>query len=189
MSQRLRKAYDDERCPFAGPIEIDDTYIVWEESKKHANMKLNAEHGAVGNVVVVEAKDRKTGNFNAKPVRTIDTTTLHRFVHTTSFDAATVYTHDFKAYHRVDRNHKSVKHNFSHLVNGQVPTNGIEWFGAGCRRGYRCIFHQVSENHRHRYVYEFAGRHNNRNSDTIIQMGNKARSMKSRRLTGRELTT
>ena len=46
----------------------------------------------------------------------------------------------------------------------------------------------TSEDHLHRYVNEFAGRHNVRFMDTIEMIGTMAENMVGSRLTYRELT-
>lgn len=47
----------------------------------------------------------------------------------------------------------------------------------------------MSEKHLGRYVNEFAGRHNDRPSDTIDQMASLAKGMVGKRLKYRELTS
>ena len=59
--------------------------------------------------------------------------------------------------------HDSVNHSVSEYVDGQVHTNGIESFWAMLKRGYHGTF---SAKHLHRYVREFANRHNARDKDT-----------------------
>jgi hypothetical protein len=49
-------------------------------------------------------------------------------------------------------------------------TNGVESFWATLKRGCYGTYHRISEKHLERYVNEFAGRHNDRPSDTIEQM-------------------
>lgn len=73
-------------------------------------------------------------------------------------------------------------------VNGQAHTNGIESFWAMLKRGYHGTYHHFSAKHLDRYVGEFAGRHNIRESDTTDQMGHVARSMVGKRLRYADLT-
>ena len=46
----------------------------------------------------------------------------------------------------------------------------IESFWATLKRGYQGTYHKMSAKHLSRYITEFAGRHNARDYDTIIQM-------------------
>lgn len=55
-------------------------------------------------------------------------------------------------------------------MKGQTHTNGIESFWALLKRGYVDTYHQMSVKHLDRYVNEFAGRHNARPLDTLVQM-------------------
>ena len=71
--------------------------------------------------------------------------------------------------------HESVKHSASEYVRGQVHTNGVESVWSMLKRGYIGIYHKMSPKHLDRYVTEFEGRHNDRQSDTIDQMGNLVR--------------
>ena len=47
------------------------------------------------------------------------------------------------------------------------------------KRGYDGVYHHMSEYHLHRYVHEFAGRHNIRAMDTIDMMGTMADKMEA----------
>ena len=67
-------------------------------------------------------------------------------------------------------------------MNGQAHTNGIESFWAMLKRGYHGTYHKMSVKHLHRYVNEFAGRHNVRCLDTLEQMAYLAAGMDTKRL-------
>ena len=59
----------------------------------------------------------------------------------------------------------------------------MESFWSMVRRGYDGVYRHISEDHLHRYINEFAGRHNVRSMDTIEMMGQVAENMMGQRLT------
>ena len=63
----------------------------------------------------------------------------------------------------------------------------MESFWSMVRRGYDGVYHHISEDHLHRYINEFAGRHNVRSMDTIEMMGQVAENMIGQRLTYQNL--
>ncbi len=83
---------------------------------------------------------------------------------------ATVYTDKAVAYKGMPHRHEAVNHSVGEYVRGQTYTNGIESFWAMLKRAHKGTFHKISQKYLHRYVTEFAGRHNVRDEDTIAQM-------------------
>ena len=55
------------------------------------------------------------------------------------------------------------------------------------KRAHKGVYHKLSPKHLHRYVQEFAGRHNVRNRDTIDQMEAVVAGLIGRRLLYRDL--
>ena len=66
--------------------------------------------------------------------------------------------------------HETVKHSVAENVRDMVHTNGVESFWAMLKRAHKGTFHKISPKHLNRYVQEFAGKHNIRESDTLVQM-------------------
>ncbi len=55
------------------------------------------------------------------------------------------------------------------------------------KRGYHGTYHHMSPTHLDRYVTEFAGRHNQRELDTVDQMGTMVRGLDGKRLRYKDL--
>lgn len=172
MLHRIRTAWVDSGCPdFTGPVEADETYMGGKrKNMRKAKRKQLTGRGAVGKTAVAGVRDRATGQVRAAPVPDTTTATLQGFVlDSVQFDA-TVYTDEAAAYAGLPLAHEAVNHSAGEYVRGQAHTNGIESFWAMLKRAHEGTFHQISTKHLHRYVAEFAGRHNVRNENTVAQM-------------------
>ena len=183
MLQRIREALDSTPDQFAGPVEVDETFVGGRERNKHSAKKLRAGRGTVGKTAVAGARDRETGHVSASVVEGTDRATLQGFVSGRARSGASVYTDDHGAYRgMLDVEHEAVSHSVGEYVRAQVHTNGVESFWALLKRGLFGTYHQVSAKHLQRYVNEFAGRHNTRSLDTVDQMAALARGMAGKRL-------
>ena len=169
-AHRIREAWNVAADKFAGPVEVDETYMGGKESNKCESKKLNAGRGTVGKVAVAGMKDRDTNKVNASVINQTDSATLHGFVVDRTKAEAKVYTDEARAYNGLPRDREAVKHSVKEYVKGQAHTNGIESFWSMLKRGYDGTYHQMSEKHLDRYINEFSGRHNNRPADTINQI-------------------
>ena len=187
MAQRLREAWSDSPGGMLGPVEVDETFVGGKEKNKHAHKKLKAGRGTVGKMIVVGAKDRETNRVSAAVVDNTDAKTLQDFVGDHAAKGATVYTDDHGGYQGLPFEHETVKHSVSEYVRDQAHTNGIESFWATLKRGYHGTFHHISPKHLHRYVNEFATRHNMRPKDTEAMMAETVARMVGKRLMYRDL--
>ena len=93
-----------------------------------------------------------------------------------------VFTDDHRAYHNLPRPHESVSHSVGEYVREQAHTNGMESFWAMMKRAYHGTYHYWSFKHLGRYVREFAGRHNHRELDTMVQIHLIIRGLVGKRL-------
>ncbi|MBA3755084.1 MAG: IS1595 family transposase [Nitrosomonas sp.] len=170
-----------------GDVEVDETFIGGKEKNKHAHNKTHLGRGSVGKFIVVGMKQR-----NGKVIveTALDTTarTLKSFIYKNVESGANVHTDNFAAYRGLaGYNHNVVNHSVGEYVRQQVHTNGIESFWALLKRGYYGIFHYMSFKHLHRYINEFAFRHNTATYGTLQFIEATAKRMNNHRLTYKEL--
>ena len=191
LAHRLRETWQDENDngpDFAGPVEADETYMGGKLGNMHADKRREARQKPdLGKTIVVGVKDRATGAVSAKTVEYADKPTLQGFVSDHAAPDAKVFTDDGRAYQGMDFDHETVNHSVAEYVRGQAHTNGIESFWSMLKRGYQGTYHHISAKHIDRYVGEFAGRHNNRSSDTLDQMRAIVRGLVGKRLQYRDL--
>ena len=193
MLQRIRQGWEDNGYDeFKGPVEVDETYVGGKRKNMHARERkrqraLYGAGGSSGKTAVVGLKDRKTNQVRAQVVDYVDTEILDAFITEFTDADATVYSDGAKVYNNVSFKQKSVRHSIGEYVRGKVHTNGIESFWATLKRPYIGTFHYISPKHLHRYVTEFAGRHNVRNQDTIVQMTGLVAGLIGKRLTYKAL--
>ena len=191
MLHRIRQAWAvPGNGAFSGPVEVDETYM----GGKRANMS-NAKRkalagtgrGTVGKTAVVGIKDRPSKQVRAQVVERTDKPTLQGFVVEHATPGTTVYSDEASAYEGLPFPHEAVKHSVSEYVRGMAHTNGMENFWSMLKRAYHGTYHKISPKHLNRYVQQFAGKHNVRDSDTIAQMTAVATALVGRRLMRRDL--
>ena len=190
LAHRIRKAWEANNPSFAGPVEADETYIGGKRKNmpKAKRAKLTGR-GAVGKATVVGTKDRATNRVSARSTESTDAPTLSGFVADRTQPGAKIFTDEANAYSGLGANfdHEAVNHSVGEYVRGMAHVNGMESFWSMLKRGYHGTYHHMSPKHLDRYVTEFAGRHNDRNADTIDQMAHIAQSMVGKRLKFRDL--
>ena len=190
LAQRLRVAISQSGTLFAGPVEVDETYVGGRRrnmSNTRRRELADSGRGPVGKTAVVGVKDRATKRVAATVVTATDAATLQGFVREHTAAGATVYTDDATAYESLPFNHATVKHSLSEYVKGDIHTNGIESLWSMLKRAHKGTFHKLSQKHLDRYVQEFAGKHNLREHDTIDQLAALSVGMDGKRLRYRTL--
>ncbi len=191
MLHRIRQAWAPENCgPFDGPVEVDETYFGGKRknmSKEKRREKFDTGRGPVGKTAVVGMKDRASNKVTARVVEDTDAITLQGFVTDNAATDAKVYTDDHGAYKGMPFDHETVKHSVGEYVDGMAHTNGIESFWSMLKRAHKGTFHKISPKHLQRYVSEFSGKHNIRDSGTLAQMRDTVARLVGRNLLYRDL--
>ena len=191
MLHRIREAWaKDDDDQMDGPVEVDETYFGGERRNMSINKRkaMNKSRGPGGKTAVVGVKDRDSGEVRAEVVKRTDGATLKGFVREHVEPGSTVYTDDAAAYRGMPEfDHEAVNHSVSEYVRGMAHTNGIESFWSMLKRARKGTFHKISPKHLQRYVHEFAGKHNIRDSGTLAQMRDTVAGLIGRNLLYRDL--
>ena len=191
MLHRIREAWaEDGDEPLDGPVEVDETYFGGKrENMPLAKRKKMTGRGPVGKTAVIGVKCRESNEVRAEVIARTDGDTLQGFVREHAEPGATVYTDEAAGYKGLasTHQHESVNHSVAEYVRDQAHTNGMESFWSMLKRAHDGTFHKISPKHLNRYVQEFAGKHNIRDSGTLAQMRDTVARMVGRNLLYRDL--
>ena len=190
MLHRIREAWaDEDDGQLDGPVEVDETYIGGRRKNMPAKKRNELTgRGTVGKTAVIGIKDRDSGEVRAEVVESTGKETLQGFVREHAEPGATLYADEHGSYAGMtEYDHEAVNHSVGEYVLEMAHTNGIESFWSMLKRAHKGTFHKISPKHLQRYVHEFAGKHNIRDSGTLAQMRDTVAGLVGRNLLHRDL--
>lgn len=127
--------------PFAGPVEVDETYIGGQRKNQrlHIRRRYPPKRGhGTRKTPIIGARDRATGRVRVEVMaRKLDKSLVLDFVSRAALPGALVYTDGFPYYRDLaglGYRHEWIDHNAGEYVRGDVHTNGIEGFWGFMKR-------------------------------------------------------
>lgn len=202
MLHRIRLAMqDDDKGPFSGKVEVDETYIGGKARNMHKSKreKIPDRRGGMGKVAVMGLLERhsKTGKSRVRTKIIADTSrrTIPNAVREDVTVNSELYTDALYSYN--DLNDEYIHNVIDHAekyVDGQIHTNGVENFWSLLKRAIRGSYVSIEPFHLFRYLDEEAFRFNSRNTDDSTRfqkatIGISGKRLTYSQLTGKELAT
>ena len=175
MAHRIRYTMSQEplSSKLSGIVEVDETYIGGKFRKQPYGTRGMGDHrktrpNPVANKAAVVSVLQRDGRVQSRHVKRVTAENLRPIVEEmvaedahVMTDSSTVLAGALKG-----RKHDQVNHRldeYARYENGLcITTNGIEGYFATLKRGIKGVYHQVGQQHLHRYLSEFDFRHNAR---------------------------
>lgn len=162
MCNLIRRMLDEDKDPFSGEVEIDETYV----GGKNRGGKRG--RGSENKTPVLGVVQRK-GKIKAVVVPNTKSKTVLPIIDKTVEKGTQVFTDEYPIYDQLNQmgySHDRILHSQKIYVIGDVHTNTIEGFWSLSKNGIRGVFHSVSPKYLQAYMNEYAFRYNHRNDVT-----------------------
>jgi transposase-like protein len=152
---RFAMAPDTDNPKLTGTVECDETYIGGKPRSGTGNHK----RGRGTKKTPVFAAVERDGDIRRKVVTDVSGNTLKGAIREMVDQQARIMTDDFPAYNGIGQEfaggHEAVCHSTREYVRGDIHTNTAESSFALVKRGLMGIYHSVSKEYLHRYLWQF----------------------------------
>lgn len=160
---RFAMAPDANTPKLTGTVEADETYI---GGKPRPGDNKEHKRGRGTSKTAVFAAVEPDGSKRSRVVADVTSDTLKAAMREVVDQQARIITDDYSAYEglnvRFEGGHDTVCHSTREYVRGDIHTNTVESSFALVKRGIHGIYHNVSRQYLHRYLWQFDFVWNNR---------------------------
>jgi transposase-like protein len=158
---RFAMAPDPYAKKLSGTVECDETYVGGKPRYPRAGMRGRG----TAKTPVFAAVERQ-GRIRRHIVTDVSGLTLRHAIRNSVNTRARIITDDFLSYKGIGPEyaggHHTICHSTKEYVRGDVHTNTVESSFALVKRGLTGIYHSVSKEYLHRYLWQFDFMWNNR---------------------------
>jgi transposase-like protein len=160
---RFAMAPDASTPKLTGTVEADETYVGGKprpgDGKEHKTGRGTSK-------TPVFCAVERNGSKHSRVVTDVTSATLRQALREVVDQQARIITDDFLAYkgleHRFEGGRDTIAHSTREYVRGDIHTNTVESSFALVKRGIHGIYHNVSREYLHRYLWQFDFVWNNR---------------------------
>ena len=195
MAHRIREAMSDdtplEAGSGGGTVEVDETFIGRDKSKKPVGVKKG--RGGHHKYKVLTVVDRATGKARSIVIDDLTMKTIMPILRENIEAEAHVMTDEAGQYRKLAEDfagHDFVSHSTGEYGRGDIHTNTIEGFFSIFKRGMKGVYQHCGRQHLHRYTGEFDFRYSNRTvtdweRTTVALKGAEGKRLTYRRIDAR----
>jgi transposase-like protein len=177
---RFAMAPDEATPKLTGIVECDETYVGGKP--RHPG---TSKRGRGTKKTPVFAAVERNGNIHRRVVADVTGETLKDAIREVVDKRAYILTDEYVSYNGLDKEfagHDSVCHSAKEWTRGDVNTNTVESSFALVKRGITGIYHNVSKQYLHRYIWQFDFLWNNRGLNDGERISAVIRSSEGKRL-------
>ena len=163
LAHRIREAMrTGGLAPMGGIVEVDETFIGHDKSKKPRGSKKGRGYQHKYKVLTLVSREGEARSFH---IDKVDAKTVAPIMRENIRREAKIMTDEAGQYRRTKRDfaeHHVVHHGRGEYGRGPVHTNTIEGYFSIFKRGMKGVYQHCGEQHLHRYLAEFDFRYTNR---------------------------